>query len=53
LDQTNHSIAHRQVFVDEFPVAVSTAVNGTKKYTTLLSDLLPAAIKNDSPIKGM
>ncbi|KAJ7834653.1 hypothetical protein B0H14DRAFT_3709260 [Mycena olivaceomarginata] len=39
------------VFVDEFPVAVSTAVNGTKKYTTLLSDLLPAAIENDSPIK--
>ncbi|KAJ7328345.1 hypothetical protein DFH08DRAFT_967485 [Mycena albidolilacea] len=51
LDQTNHSIAHRQVFVDEFPVVVSTAVNGTKKYTTLLSDLLPAAIENDSPIK--
>ncbi|KAJ7789523.1 hypothetical protein B0H14DRAFT_3891800 [Mycena olivaceomarginata] len=35
-----------------FPIAVSTADNGTKKYTTLLSDLLPAAIQNDSPIKG-
>ncbi|KAJ7861696.1 hypothetical protein B0H14DRAFT_2575826 [Mycena olivaceomarginata] len=53
LDQTNRGLAHRQVFVDEFPAAVSTAVNGTKKYMTLLSDLLPAAIENDSPIKGM
>ncbi|KAJ7798952.1 hypothetical protein B0H14DRAFT_3492124 [Mycena olivaceomarginata] len=51
LDQTNRGLAHRQVFVDEFPAAVSTAVNGTKKYMTLLSDLLPAAIENDSPIK--
>jgi hypothetical protein len=53
LDQTNHSITHRQVFVDEFPVAVSTVVKGTKNYMTLLLDLLPAAIENDSPIKGM
>jgi hypothetical protein len=52
LDQTNHGVAHRQVLVDEFPIAVSTADNGTKKYTTLLSDL-PAAIQNDSPIKGI
>ncbi|KAJ7318783.1 hypothetical protein DFH08DRAFT_819671 [Mycena albidolilacea] len=52
LDQTNYSIAHHQVFVDEFPVAVSTVVNSTKKYTTLLSDLFPAAIENDLPIKG-
>ncbi|KAJ7939703.1 hypothetical protein B0H13DRAFT_1850469 [Mycena leptocephala] len=51
LDQTNHGVAHRQVLVDEFPIAVSTADNGTKKYTTLLSDPLPAAIQNDSPIK--
>ncbi|KAJ7873630.1 hypothetical protein B0H14DRAFT_3860017 [Mycena olivaceomarginata] len=51
LDQTNHGVAHRQVLVDEFPIAVSTADNGTKKYTTLLSDLLPAVIQNDSPIK--
>ncbi|KAJ7688939.1 hypothetical protein B0H14DRAFT_3051652 [Mycena olivaceomarginata] len=51
LDQTNHGVAHRQVLVDEFPIAVSTADNGTKKYTTLLSDLLPASIQNDSPIK--
>ncbi|KAJ7873634.1 hypothetical protein B0H14DRAFT_3131234 [Mycena olivaceomarginata] len=51
LDQTNHGVAHRQVLVAEFPIAVSTADNGTKKYTTLLSDLLPAVIQNDSPIK--
>ncbi|KAJ7877411.1 hypothetical protein B0H14DRAFT_3130217 [Mycena olivaceomarginata] len=43
--------SNSNIIVDEFPIAVSTADNGTRKYTTLLSDLLPAAIQKDSPIK--
>jgi hypothetical protein len=40
------------VIVDNFPVQLSTTVNGSKKYSALLSKLIPAVIKNDSPIKG-
>ncbi|KAJ7312272.1 hypothetical protein DFH08DRAFT_943676 [Mycena albidolilacea] len=50
-DQSNHSAAPRQVLVDDFPIDVAVSVDGTKKFITLLSDLIPAAIQNDSPIK--
>jgi hypothetical protein len=40
------------VIVDDFPVRFSTTANGGKKYSALLSKLIPAAIQNDSPIKG-
>ncbi|KAF8157550.1 hypothetical protein K438DRAFT_1777196 [Mycena galopus ATCC 62051] len=53
LDQTNHSVAHHQVFVDDVPITVATAEDGQRKYTALLSQLLPAAIQNDSPIKEL
>jgi hypothetical protein len=52
-DQSNHSAAPRQVLVDDFPIDVAVSGDGTKKFITLLSDLIPAAIQNDSPIKGM
>ncbi|KAJ7727469.1 hypothetical protein B0H16DRAFT_1778644 [Mycena metata] len=51
LDEHNPGVTLRQVVVDDFPVVISTSGDGTKKYSASLSDLLPAAIKNDSPIK--
>ncbi|KAF7333342.1 hypothetical protein MVEN_02349500 [Mycena venus] len=51
LDERNHATTIRQVVVDKFPVVLSTAGDGTRKYSTLLSELIPAAIHNDSPIK--
>ncbi|KAJ7029185.1 hypothetical protein C8F04DRAFT_1265243 [Mycena alexandri] len=51
LDEHNHGVTLRQVVMDDFPVVISTSNDGTKKYSASLSDLLPAAIKNDSPIK--
>ncbi|KAJ7113352.1 hypothetical protein C8R43DRAFT_1039992 [Mycena crocata] len=52
-DEHNHKVLLRQVLVDEFPVGVSTSRDGDRKYTTLLSKLIPAVIKNDSPIKEL
>jgi hypothetical protein len=51
-DELDHKKTLRQVIVDNFPVQLSTTVNGSKKYSALLSKLIPAVIKNDSPIKG-
>jgi len=39
------------VIVDDFPVQLSITANGSKKYFDLLSQLFPAAIENDYPIK--
>ncbi|KAJ7473664.1 hypothetical protein B0H11DRAFT_2430116 [Mycena galericulata] len=50
-DEKDHAAAPRQVFIDDVPVVVSCAADGTQKFTALLSELIPAAIKNDSPIK--
>ncbi|KAJ7919940.1 hypothetical protein B0H13DRAFT_2427629 [Mycena leptocephala] len=50
-DELDHKKTLRQVIVDDFPVQLSTTVNGSKKYSALLSKLIPAVIKNDSPIK--
>ncbi|KAJ7710805.1 hypothetical protein B0H17DRAFT_1190494 [Mycena rosella] len=52
-DELDHAAAPRQVLLDAFPVIISTSDDGKRKYSTLLSELIPAAIKNDSPIKGM
>ncbi|KAJ7451203.1 hypothetical protein B0H11DRAFT_2246410 [Mycena galericulata] len=51
-DEKDHTAAPRQVFIDDVPVVVSCAPDGTQKFTALLSELIPAAIKNDSPIKA-
>ncbi|KAJ6572882.1 hypothetical protein DFH09DRAFT_1277366 [Mycena vulgaris] len=51
-NENNHAAAPRQFLLDDFPVVVSMAHDGKRKYSTLLSDLIPAAIKNDWPIKG-
>ncbi|KAJ6528961.1 hypothetical protein B0H19DRAFT_1083303 [Mycena capillaripes] len=50
-DENNHALALHQVVVDDFPIVISTANDGSRKVSALLSELLPAAIKNDSPIK--
>ncbi|KAJ7860804.1 hypothetical protein B0H14DRAFT_3445775 [Mycena olivaceomarginata] len=50
-DQSNHSAAPHQVLVDNFPIDVAVSGDSTKKFITLLLDLIPAAIQNDSPIK--
>ncbi|KAJ7911302.1 hypothetical protein B0H13DRAFT_2010175 [Mycena leptocephala] len=50
-DELDHKKSLRQVIVDDFPVRFSTTANGGKKYSALLSKLIPAAIQNDSPIK--
>ncbi|KAF7348952.1 hypothetical protein MVEN_01415900 [Mycena venus] len=50
-DKLDHKKSLRQVIVDDFPVQFSTTANGSKKYSALLSQLIPAAIRNDSPIK--
>ncbi|KAJ6526506.1 hypothetical protein DFH09DRAFT_1371656 [Mycena vulgaris] len=50
-NENDHAAAPRQVLLDDFPVVVSMAHDGKRKYSTLLSELIPAAIKNDSPIK--
>ncbi|KAF7372182.1 hypothetical protein MVEN_00077300 [Mycena venus] len=50
-DELDHKKSLRQVIVDDFPVQLSTTANGSKKYSALLSQLIPAAIRNDSPIK--
>ncbi|KAJ7182130.1 hypothetical protein C8R46DRAFT_1210715 [Mycena filopes] len=50
-DESNHAVALRQVIVDDFPVVLSTSHDGSHKFSALLSELVPAAIKNDSPIK--
>ncbi|KAJ7683674.1 hypothetical protein B0H17DRAFT_1204973 [Mycena rosella] len=50
-DETDRAAPSRQVLVDEFPVLVSTSEDGSRKLTTFLSQLIPAAIKNNSPIK--
>ncbi|KAJ7501646.1 hypothetical protein B0H11DRAFT_2224523 [Mycena galericulata] len=50
-DEHDGTAPPRPVLVDDFPVVVSTAPDGTQKFTTLLSELIPAAISNDSPIK--
>ncbi|KAJ7189142.1 hypothetical protein C8R46DRAFT_1244694 [Mycena filopes] len=50
-DKHNHTIALRQVVVNNFPVSILTADDGSKRVSALLSELIPAAIKNDSPIK--
>ncbi|KAJ6538270.1 hypothetical protein DFH09DRAFT_1369014 [Mycena vulgaris] len=49
-DELDHKKTLRQVIVDDFPVQLSTTANGGKKYSALLSQLIPAAIQNDSPI---
>jgi hypothetical protein len=51
-DELDHKKTLRQVIVDDFPVQLSTPANGGKKYSALLLQLIPAAIQNDSPIKG-
>ncbi|KAJ6455271.1 hypothetical protein C8R47DRAFT_1166293 [Mycena vitilis] len=50
-DESGRNGTPRSVIVDEVPVAISTLQDGHKKYSTLLSKLIPAAIQNDSPIK--
>ncbi|KAJ6535275.1 hypothetical protein DFH09DRAFT_1284049 [Mycena vulgaris] len=50
-DELDHKKTLCQVIVDDFPVQLSTTANGGKKYSALLSQLIPAAIQNDSPIK--
>ncbi|KAK7013420.1 hypothetical protein R3P38DRAFT_3004824 [Favolaschia claudopus] len=52
LDENNRGTTISQVFVDRFPVVQSIAADGTKTYSTKLSSLIPAALKNDSPIKN-
>ncbi|KAF7351846.1 hypothetical protein MVEN_01145800 [Mycena venus] len=50
-DKLDHKKSLRQVIVDDLPVQLLTTTNGGKKYSALLSQLIPAAIRNDSPIK--
>ncbi|KAJ7774302.1 hypothetical protein DFH07DRAFT_952549 [Mycena maculata] len=51
-DEFNQAAAPRQVFIDDFPVVASTAHDGSQKYTAFLLELIPAVLKNDSPIKA-
>ncbi|KAJ7940095.1 hypothetical protein B0H13DRAFT_1850288 [Mycena leptocephala] len=53
-DENDRAAAPRQVCVlnEDISITVSTARDGKKQYTTSLSQLIPAAIQNDSPIKG-
>jgi hypothetical protein len=51
-DELDHKKTLSQVIVDDLPLQLSTTTNGGKKYSALLSQLIPAAIQNDSPIKG-
>ncbi|KAJ6623890.1 hypothetical protein B0H10DRAFT_2213264 [Mycena sp. CBHHK59/15] len=52
-DENDRAAAPRQVCVlnEDISITVSTARDGKKQYTTSLSQLIPAAIQNDSPIK--
>ncbi|KAF8142982.1 hypothetical protein K438DRAFT_1784160 [Mycena galopus ATCC 62051] len=47
----DHSAALCSVFVEDYPVRLFSANDSKKTYTTRLTKLIPAAIKNDSPVK--
>ncbi|KAJ7447684.1 hypothetical protein FB451DRAFT_1375588 [Mycena latifolia] len=52
-DEHDHATLQRQVPVlsTEVPITVFAAEDGTTRFKTSLSEILPAAIQNDSPIK--
>ncbi|KAJ6478189.1 hypothetical protein C8R45DRAFT_1101576 [Mycena sanguinolenta] len=50
-DERNFLAAPRQVYVDH-PVRMSVGDDEERKYFTQLSQLIPAAVEQDSPIKG-
>ncbi|KAJ7351342.1 Neutral/alkaline non-lysosomal ceramidase-domain-containing protein [Mycena albidolilacea] len=50
-DELDHKKTLSQVIVDDLPLQLSTTTNGGKKYSAFLSEFIPAAIRNDSPIK--
>ncbi|KAJ6474227.1 hypothetical protein C8R45DRAFT_1103208 [Mycena sanguinolenta] len=50
-DERNFLAAPRQVYVDH-PVRMSVGDDGGRKYFTQLSQLIPAAVEQDSPIKA-
>ncbi|KAJ6612962.1 hypothetical protein B0H10DRAFT_2436679 [Mycena sp. CBHHK59/15] len=54
-DEHNQRAAPRQVCVlaNDIPITALAAEDGSTEYLTSLSELLPAAFQNDSPIKGM
>ncbi|KAJ7847773.1 hypothetical protein B0H13DRAFT_2362292 [Mycena leptocephala] len=54
-DEHNQAAAPRQVCVlaNDIPITALAAKDGSTEYVTSLSELLPAAFQNDSPIKGM
>ncbi|KAK7021477.1 hypothetical protein R3P38DRAFT_2629046 [Favolaschia claudopus] len=51
-NENNYLDAPRPVIVGEFPVAMTVDGHGLREYSTRLSDLIPAAVDNDSPIKA-
>ncbi|KAK7059936.1 hypothetical protein R3P38DRAFT_3303631 [Favolaschia claudopus] len=51
-NENNYLDAPRPVIVDKFPVAMTVDSQGLREYSTRLSDLIPAAVDNDSPIKA-
>lgn len=53
-DENDRGAVPRQVCLlsEDISIKVSVAGDGKKQYTTSLSQLIPAAVQNDSPIKG-
>ncbi|CAK5275457.1 unnamed protein product [Mycena citricolor] len=49
----NRSKITHQVYVDDHPIDVATNASGEKRFVAELSALLPEALRNDSPIKGL
>ncbi|KAJ7862930.1 hypothetical protein B0H14DRAFT_2575157 [Mycena olivaceomarginata] len=52
-NEKNFQATPRPLLVNDVPVRVSVGDDGVKMYWTQLSRLIPAAIQNDSPIKGL